>query len=104
MNMSTSPDIMSATISQAQAVSLPAPPPERGIQGELPDAASAMQKLGGSLTDDAKDSVLAGVVELESSGASFEEIRSFVDSELESNGVDMSGGGQRSGQLVDMMI
>ena len=41
--------------------------------------------------------------ELEKSGASFEEIKSFVDSELEANGVDVSGGQQRSGQLVDMM-
>jgi hypothetical protein len=47
--------------------------------------------------------LLAGAAKLEASGASFEEIRSFVDGELEANGVDTSGGDQRSGQLVDMM-
>ncbi len=100
MNMSTSPDVMSATISQPGA--LPAPPPERGTKGELPDAVSAMEKTGGALTADVQDSLLAGVVELEESGASSEEITSFVDSALSANGVEDSGGHQRSGQLVDM--
>ena len=101
MNMSTSPDVMSATISQPG--SLPSPPPDRGVKGELPNAVSAIEKMGSTLTDDIKDSLLAGVVELEESGASFEEIQSFVDSKLEANGVDVSGGHQRSGQLVDML-
>lgn len=103
MNMSTTPDIMSSTQTQTQPGSLPPPPPDKGVQGELPSAASAVQKSGSALTDDAKDSVLTGVAELETSGASPEEIRSFVDSELESNGVDISGGQSRSGQLVNMM-
>ena len=101
MNMSTSPDVMSATISLPG--SLPPPPPERGIKGELPDAVSAVEQLGNTLTDGVKDSLYAGIQELEESGASFEEIKSFVDSELKANGVDLSGGHQRSGQLVDLM-
>ncbi len=101
MNMSTSPDVMSATISPPG--SLPPPPPERGAKGELPDTVSAIGKTGSTLTADVKDSLLAGVVELEQSGASLEEVTSFVDSTLEANGVEDSGGYQRSGQLVDMM-
>lgn len=58
--------------------------------------------MGSALSDDVKDTLMAGVAELEDSGASFEEIKSFVDTELEANGVDVSGG-QRTGQLVDMM-
>lgn len=45
----------------------------------------------------------AEVSKLQSAGSSLEEIRTFVDSELESNGVDLSGGARRSGQLIDMM-
>ena len=102
MNMSISTDLMSASTTQAQYGSRPPPPPDGGSKGGPPDHTTAVQSLGGNLTDGARDSLLAGVSELEESGASFEEIKSFVDSELESNGVDLSGG-QRSGQLVDMM-
>lgn len=103
MNTSISADLMSATISQAQSGSRPPPPPGGGDKGGPPDHASAIESLGSSLSDDVKDALFAGVEELEKSGASFEEIKSFVDNELEANGVDVSGGGQRSGQLVDVM-
>lgn len=102
MNLNISTDLTSATISQAQSQSRPPPPPGGG-KGGPPDHASAIESLGSTLTDEAKDSLYAGVAELEESGASFEEIKSFVDSELEANGVDVSGGQSRSGQLVDVM-
>ncbi len=97
MNMSISTDAMSSTISAPQPVTRSLPPPGEGGLGGSPDHASAS-----TLTDEVKDSLLAGVVELGESGASSEEIKSFVDSELEANGVDASGGHQRSGQLVNM--
>ena len=59
--------------------------------------------MGGSLSDAAKDALYAEVSKLQGSGASHEEISSFVHSELESNGVDLTGGARRSGQLIDMM-
>lgn len=68
-----------------------------------PEHNASIEKLGGSLSDAAKDALFAGVSELENAGASFEQIKSFVDSELEANGVDLSGGARRSGQLIDMM-
>lgn len=94
MNMSVSPDLTSATISAPQYGSRPSPPPER---------VSAIETMGGSLSDDVKGSVLTGAAELKASGASSEQVKTFVDSELAANGVDVSGGDQRSGQLVDMM-
>lgn len=98
MNMSISPDLMSATISTP--ASRPASPPR---EGGVPAQASATDAMGGSLTNEARDSVLAGAMELEESGASSEKIKSFVSSELAANGVDVSSGHQRSGKLVDMM-
>ncbi len=104
MNMNISTDVMSTTISQAQSGSRPPPSPGGGGgKGGPPDHASAIESMGSTLTDDAMDTLLAGVKELEDSGASFEDIKSYVDTELEANGVDVSGGQQRSGQLVDMM-
>jgi hypothetical protein len=102
MNISISPDVMSPTISPLRSGSRPPPPPGEGGIGGPPAHASAIETMG-STTDEVKDSLLAGVVQLDESGASFEEIKSFVNSELEANSVDVSGGHQRSGQLVDMM-
>jgi hypothetical protein len=98
MNMSVSPDIMAATISAPQSVSRPAPCP-----GGPPDHASENETMGGALPSDVKQSLLTGAGELEASGASSEDIKSYVEGEMEANGVDGAGGSQRSGQLVDMM-
>lgn len=59
-----------------------------------------MESLSGTISNAAKDTLYAGVEELEDSGASDEDIRAFVDSELQASGV---GESSRSGQLVDMM-
>jgi hypothetical protein len=103
MNISVSPDVMSPTISAPHSGSRPPSPPVGDGQGGPSGRASAIESMGGPLTDGVNGSLLAGAAKLEASGASFEEIRSFVDGELEANGVDTSGGDQRSGQLVDMM-
>ena len=103
MNMSISTDIMSATISEPMSGYRPPPPPD-GVGGaELPNAVSVIEQTGSTMTDNVKGSLLAGAVELDKSGASFEDIKSFVDTELEANGIGFSDGYQRSGQLVDMM-
>lgn len=101
--MSISSNMMAASTSQAQSASRPPPPPGGGEKGGPPSHASAIQSLGSTLTQEVQDSLLAGVTELEESGASFDEIKSYVDSELEANGVDISGGQQRSGHLLDIM-
>ena len=100
MNLNISSSMTATAMTQSQ--SRPPPPPGGG-GGNPPDHASAIEKLGSSLSNEAKDALFAGVEELEESGASFEEIKAFVDSELEANGVDVSGGQQRSGQLVDIV-
>lgn len=91
---------MATTISQSR--SRPLLPDNRG-QGWPAGHAHSSKRPGGSLSDSAKDALYAEVSKLQGAGASLEEIRSFVDSELESNGVDLSGGARRSGQLIDMM-
>lgn len=98
MNVST--DLMSSTISPAGAEAAPPPP---GGNGPPPDHAAAIQALGSALSQEAQDFLVAGVTELQESGASFQEIKAFVDTSLEASGVDVSGGNHRSGQLVDMM-
>jgi hypothetical protein len=54
------------------------------------------------LTQEAQDSILTGAKELEEAGATFEEIKSFVDDQLEAKGVDLSSEQQRPGQLINI--
>ncbi len=101
MNVSISTDLMAT----AMSLSTPQPqshstPPPGGGEGGPATYVSAIESLGGTISNAAKDTLYAGVEGLEDSGASFEDIRAFVNSELEASGV---GGSQRSGQLVDLM-
>ena len=98
--MNVSPDLMSSTISAAGTQS---PPSITGDNHGPPDHATTVQSLGGTLSQDAKDALLAGVNQLEEAGAPFDTIKSYVDSKLEASGIDVSGGNHRSGQLVDIM-
>ena len=103
MNISASTDLTATTIAPDNTRPLPPPPPSGGKgEGPVSDAISIKQTDSTQSTD-LKDSLMAQAKELEDSGASFEEILSFVDSELEANGVDVSSGNQRSGQFVDIM-
>lgn len=94
-----------STASAAQG-QRPPPPPDGASGGGKsgpPDHAAAIETLGGSLTEDVKTDLLANVAEMQDSGESFEDIKAFVDSELEANGVDVSSEGRRTGQLIDIM-
>lgn len=91
---------MATTISQSRSRPLL---PDSRDQGWPAGHALTNRKSGSSLSDATKDALYAEVSKLQSAGASLEEIRTFVDSELESNGVDLSAGARRSGQLIDMM-
>ena len=104
MNISASTtDLTATTIAPDNTRPAPPPPPSGG-EGEGPvSQVIAIEQLGGTLSTDLKDSLMADAQVLEDSGASFEEVKSFVDSELESNGIDISPGPQRSGQFVDIM-
>lgn len=94
MNLSISSNMMSASMAQPQSAPRPPPPP---------DHAEAILALGSMLTQDAQDTILTGAKELEQSGATFEEIKAFVDGQLEASGVDLSSEQQRSGQLIDIV-
>ena len=96
MNMNISASTTSANVSQTQSAQRPPPPPPP------PDHAAAISSLGSTLTEEVQDSILAGAKELEEAGATFEEIKSFVDGQLEANGVDLSSERQKSGQLVNI--
>ncbi len=101
MNVSISTDLMATamSLSTPQPQSHASSPPGGG-EGGPSTYVSAMESLGGTISDAAKNTLYAGVEELEESGASSKDIRAFVDSELEASGI---GGSPRSGQLVDMM-
>ena len=101
MNVSISTDLMATAMSLSPAQPQPhATPPPGGGEGGPATYVSAIESTGGTISDAAQETLYAGVEELEDSGASFEDIRSFVDTELEASG---AAGSQRSGQLVDMM-
>jgi len=103
MSMSIQADLTSASLSQTQSQSRPPPPPGGGSGEGPPSHAQAIENLGSSLSTEIRDSLFSTVEEMEEAGASFDEIKSFVDTELEANGIDMSGGQSRSGQLVNIM-
>ncbi len=66
-------------------------------------AIPARSSKSNTLPDDAKDTLFAEVDRLKASGASSEEIKAYVDSELEAHGVRVPSGAKQSGQMVDMM-
>jgi len=93
---------MSMAITDVSA-SPPPPPPQRSAGGEAPVShANAVQQLGQTLSNTVKDEIVVKAQELEESGASFEEVKSFVDNALEENGAKPSEGSARSGQFVDI--
>ena len=96
MNVST--DLISATITE-QPSRPPRPEPETSVP---PPHTTAIESLGSSLSENTRDSIFTAAQELQQSGADFEEVKAFVNSELEANGVEIPDGGQRSGQLVDL--
>ena len=98
MNMSISSDLMSATISPPQPSS--SPPPSQVGKEDRQETVSAVQTSGNKSTIDAKNSLKAGVAELQESGASFADIKSYVNSELKASDIDEVSGPQRSGYLI----
>lgn len=80
-----------------------APRPENaGEGGILPSHVPASGNTKSStLSDSARDSLFAGAQQLQDSGASEEEVKAYVSSELEANGAGVPAGGDRSGRLVD---
>ncbi len=62
--------------------------------------ADAIQTLGSELSEEVQAAMLESVEQLQEEGASFDDIKAFVDSELEANGVDV----KRPGQLVNVRL
>lgn len=91
---------ISASVVQTQQQS--SPPQPTGLAAQ-PNQAEALIALGSMLTHEVQESILAGAKLLEETGATPEEIMSFVDGRLEDSGVDISDAQQRSGQFVDIV-
>lgn len=91
-------DLFSATMT---AQPTRPPQPEERMPTPPPHT-TAIESLGRSMAESTRDSLLASAQELQQSGADFEEVRSFVSTELEAISADVPAGGQSSGQLVDM--
>lgn len=83
----------SSVLSGASMDRRPPPPPSGGA----PSHEDAINTLGSSLSEDVRESLLSTVEEMEEDGASFDEIRAYVQDELEANGVEM----QRPGAIVN---
>ncbi len=98
MNTSISSDLLSATISKPQSSSRPAPPEVSNKGGA--ENVSAVQTASNKSTINAKNSLMEGVTELQESGASFVDIKSYVNSEIKASGIDESSGSRRSGYLI----
>ena len=78
----------------------PGPPPGgRGGGAQPPSHEDAISRLGASLSTDVLDEMRATVAAMEADGASFDDIKSFVDTTLSPNGVELPG--DRRGALVD---
>ena len=93
---------MAMAISDVSATP-PPPPPQRSTGGEAPVShANAVQQLGQTLSNTVKDQIVVKAQELEESGASFEEVQSYVDTALEENGSKAPEGEARIGQFVGM--
>lgn len=92
---------LSANFAQIQSESRP--PPPTGLVAQ-PEQAEALIAMGSMLTQEVQDSILAGAKLLEETGATPEQIMSFMDSRLEDSGVDISDTQQRSGQFVDIVV
>lgn len=102
MNVSTSNDLTSTAMSLSHAQTSPPMPPGGGDGGPS-SRVPPMEALGGALSEDARSALFSGAGQLAESGASFDQIQSFIDSQIAASGDDSTEGSQRSGQLVDMM-
>lgn len=87
-----------------QSASAPQRPPGPRGQGEggPPSHQEAVATLGASLPSEVQESLLAAIDTMSADGASHEEIKAFVDSALEAEGVSVPE--QRPGMLVDRQI
>lgn len=95
LTSSTSSPLQGARSAQSR------PPPGKGppkAGGGRPSHGDAIRTLGSELSEEEQEEMLEAVAQLQEDGASFEDIKSYVDSELEARGVD-SG---RPGQLLNV--
>jgi len=95
--ISVANDLFSATMTehparapQAEALA-PKPVPHR----------TAIESLGNAMAESSRDS-FASAQEFKQSGASFEEVKSFVNNELAASSESVSTNVQSAGNLVDM--
>ncbi len=102
MNVSTSNDLTTTAISLYQAQSNPSWPPGAG-DAELSSRVAPLDALDNSFSDKAKDALYAKAKEMKNSGASDDDIKSFVNTELATNGDDESADSQRTGRLIDIL-
>ena len=100
--MNISSDLISSTISSTNPPPAIAPPRPDGETSSPVTQVVPIKQTANSLSDDDRGALLSAARDLQDSGADFEQVRSFVDSELESSGVNAQPGGERTGQMVDL--
>lgn len=87
---------MTATSTQAAKP----PPPPKGGSGGPPSHGDVVAEFGASLSQEVQDAMLETISSMESDGASHEEIKSYVDSALEEEG--LAPPDQRPGMLLSV--
>ena len=96
--MNISSDLLTSTISPPVT---PAPRPE-GEASSPVSIVPSVDSTGVSLSDDDRGAMMSAARDLQDSGAGMDEIRSMVNSEMESRGADTASGSQNTGMMVDM--
>lgn len=95
--MLISPDLLSATISPAVQ-----PPPTAEPDISPATQVPTIENWGNALSDDARDALYAGARDMEEAGASEEQVREFVENQLESQGASVPEGAPKTGRLIDV--
>lgn len=103
MNIITSNNLapVAAPVSQAYSNSLALPSTgEAGPSSRAPP----LEGLKNTFSDDARGSLFAKTKDMKDSGASDDDIKSFVEREIANNSPDNSNDSQRTGRLIDILV
>ncbi len=103
MNIITSNNLAPAAVPAQQAYSNSLALPSTGEAGPS-SRAPPLEGLRNTFSDNARDSLFAKTKDMKDSGASDNDIKSFVEIELANNSRDSSDDAQRSGRLIDILV
>ncbi len=89
--------ITSFTTTQTESARPARRPPPPGGASERPSHAEAIETLGSGLGEDVQEAMLETVAQMQEDGATFDDIKAYVDDALDTHGVSR----ERPGQLLN---